>query len=126
MPHYEITTLLKPRLTPDVLMNMFRGVAANVTQSGGVVFRVSNFGVRPLAYQVRRTFPGGRNGYFVSARFINMQLMCNPPTAVMIRDQLQGSDDTLRVELKKQKRPPVTAWKQVKEEVREEYRRREL
>ena len=54
MPCYKLVLLAKPDTTPETLATLFRAVATVVFRESGQFRSVQNFGVRPLAYPVRR------------------------------------------------------------------------
>lgn len=73
MPCYQLIVLARPDVTAERLAELFRGVARVVFRERGQMRHIENFGVRPLAYPVRKY---GRK--FEEARWVHATFDATP------------------------------------------------
>ena len=91
MPTYQLVVLAQPSSTPERLSALFRGVARLVYREQGQFRYVDNFGVRPLAYPIRKA--GAR---FEEVRWVQALFDCAPPALPTIGALLSGDRDVLQ------------------------------
>ena len=84
---YEITFILKPDLTEEVVDHFVAQMETVVTSTGGTVRSVEKWGRRRLAYEVRRN----REGYYVL-----FTVECEPPTVREFERILKVSDPAIK------------------------------
>ena len=91
MPTYQLVVLAQPSASSEKLAALFRGVARLVFREQGQFRTVENFGVRPLAYPIRKA--GSR---FEEVRWVQATFDCAPPALPTIGALLGGDRDVLQ------------------------------
>ena len=91
MPTYQLVVLAQPSASSEKLAALFRGVARLVFREQGQFRTVANFGVRPLAYPIRKA--GSR---FEEVRWVQATFDCAPPALPTIGALLGGDRDVLQ------------------------------
>ena len=91
MPTYQLVVLAQPSASSEKLAALFRGVARLVFREQGQFRTVENFGVRPLAYPIRKA--GSR---FEEVRWVQAMFDCAPPALPTIGALLGGDRDVLQ------------------------------
>jgi ribosomal protein S6 len=91
MPCYQLIMLAKPETTPDKLAALFRQVARVVYREQGQFRYIENFGVRPLAYPVRK---GGAK--YEEARWVQALYDCAPPVLPSVGAMVAADKDVLQ------------------------------
>lgn len=78
----QIVTL-KPRTNPVDLSRIFRKLAENVLQDGGMVRAVTNHGIRVLPYRFhsKHNVSETESRWFTSGRWVSAYFDCHPTIA---------------------------------------------
>jgi small subunit ribosomal protein S6 len=84
---YEMVLVLSPELTDDRLNTTLDSVSKLVTDAGGVVSKIKQWGKRKLAYPIKRFSEG-------NYALVTMQLRAT--TGKEVEAKLQISEDVLR------------------------------
>jgi small subunit ribosomal protein S6 len=88
MRDYELTYIIKPDLDPAALAGVIERVNGFVTgEGGGVISKTNQWGMRHLAYPIRKY----REGHYV---FSLIQI--EPPAMARIEQRLRMTEDVLR------------------------------
>ena len=91
MPTYQLVVLAQPSASSEKLAALFRGVARLVFREQGQFRTVENFGVRPLAFPIRKA--GSR---YEEVRWVQAMFDCAPPALPTIGALLGGDRDVLQ------------------------------
>ena len=91
MPCYQLVVLAQPSAAPEKLAALMRGVARLVFREQGQFRTVDNFGVRPLAFPIRKA--GAR---FEEVRWVQALFDCAPSALPTIGALLGGDRDVLQ------------------------------
>ena len=98
MVAYELNCLLSSRIPIDASVKLFRGLAQGVIRNGGVVHKVTNHGIRPLGYTIRKsqvatmTRMSATNYIFCQESHLNAQYIAlEMDTAPKVRSALDSS-----------------------------------
>jgi small subunit ribosomal protein S6 len=84
---YELLYILSPRVPTDEVANAIERVSALVSNAGGEVTAVDNWGRRRLAYPIRQYFEG---------TYVVLTLKMPPAGAAGLEASLVISDDVIR------------------------------
>ena len=84
---YELMYVLHPRLTPEEIEASVERISALVTDRGGEILSVDQWGRRRLAYPIDRNL----EGFYVLSTFVAASDVCGP-----LETQLNLSEDVLR------------------------------
>ena len=84
---YELMYVLHPRLTPEEIEASVERISALVTDHGGEILSVDQWGRRRLAYPIERNL----EGFYVLSTFVAASDVCGP-----LETQLNLSEDVLR------------------------------
>ena len=87
MNEYELMYVLHPRLTPEEIETSVERISALVTDRGGEILSVDQWGRRRLAYPIDRNL----EGFYVLSTFSADPDVCGP-----VETQLNLSEDVLR------------------------------
>lgn len=87
MRDYELTYIIKPDLDPAALADVIERVNGFVTADGGAISKTNQWGLRQLAYPIRRY----REGQYV---FSLIQI--EPASVARIEQRLRLTEDVLR------------------------------
>jgi small subunit ribosomal protein S6 len=98
LKEYELLYIVSPRVAVDDVPNTIERVSALVTDSGGEVLSVDNWGRRRMAYPIRHYFEG---------TYVVMTLRMEPSAAAPLEASLIISEDVLRHLLTEGIIPPV-------------------
>ena len=98
MKEYELLYIVSPRVAVDDVPNTIERVSALVTDSGGEVLSVDNWGRRRMAYPIRHYFEG---------TYVVMTLRMEPSAAAPLEASLIISEHVLRHLLTEGIIPPV-------------------
>eukprot|EP00658_Telonema_sp_P-2_P046850 TRINITY_DN3519_c0_g1_i3.p2 TRINITY_DN3519_c0_g1~~TRINITY_DN3519_c0_g1_i3.p2 ORF type:complete len:130 (-),score=30.99 TRINITY_DN3519_c0_g1_i3:209-598(-) len=88
---YELNVLLSTRAPTTATVNLVRTLARGAVRSGGVVHKVSNHGIRPLGYTIRKAQKGHQE-----AQFVAMDLDIGPKVLHELEHSLRVSPHVLR------------------------------
>jgi ribosomal protein S6 len=91
MPCYQLIVFARPDLTPEKLAQLFRSVARVVYREHGQFRYVDNFGVRPLAYPLRK---GGQA--YEEVRWVQAQYDCAPSVLASVAAAIQAEKGVLQ------------------------------
>ena len=91
MPLYQLVVLARPDITPEKLASCFRGVARVVYREHGQFRTVKNYGVRPLAFPIRKL--GQR---FDEARWVHAMFDAAPPVLAAVGAAVQAEKGVLQ------------------------------
>lgn len=91
MPAYQLIVLCRPDVTPDKLASCFRGVARVVYREHGQFRAIKNYGVRPLAFPIRKL--GQR---FDEARWVHATFDAAPPVLAAVGAAVQSEKAVLQ------------------------------
>ena len=91
MPTYQLIVLAQPSASSEKLATLFRAVARLVYREQGQFRFVENFGVRPLAYPIRKA--GTR---FEEVRWVQALFDCAPAALPTVGALLGGDRDVLQ------------------------------
>lgn len=91
MPCYQLIVLARPDATPEKLANLFRAVARVVYREHGQFRTITNFGVRPLAYPVRK---GGQK--YEEARWVHAYFDVAPQVLASVGSAIQTEKAVLQ------------------------------
>lgn len=91
MPSYQLVLLARPDITPDRLATLFRSVARVVFREQGQFRTVTNMGVRPLAFPVRKN-----GAKFEEARWVQAEYDCTPPALTSVGAAIQSEKGVLQ------------------------------
>jgi len=91
MPTYQLIVLSLPSCSAEKLSTIFKSVARLVYREQGQFRYIDNFGVRPLAYPIRKA--GAR---FEEVRWVQALFDCAPPALPTIGALLDGDRDVLQ------------------------------
>ena len=87
MRDYELTYIVKPDIDPATLTALVERVSGFVTAEGGTVSKTTQWGLRHLAYPIRRF----REGHYI---FTTIQI--ESPALARIEQKLRLVEDVLR------------------------------
>ncbi len=87
MRDYELTYIVKPDIDPATLTALVERVSGFVTAEGGTVSKTNQWGLRHLAYPIRRF----REGHYI---FTTIQI--ESPALARIEQKLRLVEDVLR------------------------------
>ena len=93
-PFYVALCHLRP--TPGVTQPVMENFAQMLRDSGAIVRRINNAGVRPLPIEMRGKSVGERHKF---ASITTVEFVSNPQVAITTTHQLRAVDDILRVSL---------------------------
>lgn len=91
MPCYQLILLARPDITPEALSVLFRSVARVVFREQGQFRTLDNFGVRPLAYPVRK---GGQK--FEEVRWVQALYDVAPSALASVGSAIQAEKGVLQ------------------------------
>ncbi|CAM9533199.1 unnamed protein product, partial [Discosporangium mesarthrocarpum] len=93
----QIVTL-KPRTNPIDLTRIFRKLASQIVDNGGVVRSVHNHGIRPCPYRFHSKHAvGDESRWFSSGRWVSAYYDANPEIMDRMEKYLWKEDRVLRV-----------------------------
>ncbi|MCS6774317.1 MAG: 30S ribosomal protein S6 [Anaerolineae bacterium] len=87
MRSYELTYIIRPDLDEAARTALIERVASFITAEGGVVRRVTPWGLRPLTYPIRKQ----REGYYV---FCIVEL--NASSVARVEQRLKLTEEVIR------------------------------
>jgi small subunit ribosomal protein S6 len=87
MREYELTYIVHPQTTPEGLETLNGEVKTLVESTGGIVREVKNWGLRTLAYSIKRL----REGHYVS-----LQLGLEPTGVRELERELKIKEQIIR------------------------------
>lgn len=92
MPCYQLIVFLKPDASPDRLAQLFRSVARVVYREQGQFRFLENFGVRPVAWPIRKS-----GSKYEEVRWIQCLYDCSPQVLSAVEGSLRGDKDVLQM-----------------------------
>lgn len=98
LKEYELLYIVSPRVAVDDVTNTIERVSALITESGGEVLSVDNWGRRRMAYPIRHYFEG---------TYVVTTLKMEPSAAAPLEASLIIAEDVLRHLLTEGIIPPV-------------------
>lgn len=98
LKEYELLYIVSPRVAVDDVPNTIERVSALVTDAGGEILSVDNWGRRRMAYPIRHYFEG---------TYVVTTLKMEPSAAAPLEASLIISEDVLRHLLTEGIIPPV-------------------
>lgn len=87
MRDYELTYIVKPDIDPALLTALVERVTGFVTADGGTITKTNQWGLRHLAYPIRR---------FREGHYIFMAIQVESPSLARIEQKLRLVEDVLR------------------------------
>jgi small subunit ribosomal protein S6 len=99
MRHYEMMVILRDALTDEGVQELVDRIRTSVTDGGGKVNQVDNWGKRPFAYEIHHR----NHGYYAV-----LDLDASAETIAEVERQLKLNDDVVRI---KTLRPDVRVRK---------------
>ena len=91
MPCYDLILFARPDITPERLATVFRLVARVVYREHGQFRTIQNFGVRPLAFPIRK---GGQK--FEEVRWVHATFDVAPPALASVGAAIQSEKGVLQ------------------------------
>jgi ribosomal protein S6 len=91
MPHYEFMTIASMAASANHLTSLFRSLTRTIQSQGGVLRRIENLGLRPLAYRIR-----AHRKYNIIGRFIRFSVQANPVLMREIERALKNDEEIVR------------------------------
>lgn len=91
MPSYQLILFAKPETSPEKLASLFQNIARVVYRETGVFRTVQNYGVRPLAYPIKKT-----GNKYEEVRWIEAVYDCSPPVLPIVGAVIQADKDVLQ------------------------------
>jgi ribosomal protein S6 len=91
MPCYQLVLLARPDITPERLATLFRLVARVVYREHGQFRTIENFGVRPLAFPIRK---GGQK--FEEVRWVHANFDVSPAALPSIGSAIASEKGVLQ------------------------------
>lgn len=91
MPCYQLVLLARPDTTPDKLASLFRSIARVVFREHGQFRTLTNHGVRPLAFPIRK---GGQK--FEEVRWVQALYDVAPPALASVGSAIQSEKGVLQ------------------------------
>jgi small subunit ribosomal protein S6 len=87
MRKYELTFITHPELDKDALVEVTNKVQSWITDAGGKVEKVDNWGKKPLAYPIRKQKDG---------QYVYMEMEMPPQIGAVIERNLRYIESVMR------------------------------
>eukprot|EP00656_Telonema_subtile_P001312 TRINITY_DN1059_c0_g1_i11.p1 TRINITY_DN1059_c0_g1~~TRINITY_DN1059_c0_g1_i11.p1 ORF type:complete len:124 (-),score=30.88 TRINITY_DN1059_c0_g1_i11:327-698(-) len=111
---YELNCLLSTRAPIDATVKLVRGLARGVVRSGGVVQKVTNHGIRPLGYTMRKAQKGHQE-----AQYVQLDLDTGPKVLQELEHSLRVHPHVLRYMSLKEERNITEMCTEISERARQ-------
>lgn len=92
MPCYQLVVFIRPDASPERLAELFRSVARVVYREQGQFRFLENFGVRPLAWPIRKA-----GSKFEEVRWVQCLYDCSPAILSTIEGVVKADKDVLQL-----------------------------
>lgn len=92
MPCYQLVVFVRPDASPERLTELFRSVARVVYREQGQFRYLENFGVRPLAWPIRKA-----GSKFDEVRWVQCLYDVSPQVLSTIESAVKGDKDVLQL-----------------------------
>lgn len=91
MPLYDFFCLATARATPQHLAKLMKHVSHLVGNSGGVIRKIENFGIKPLAKRVK-----AHSEFHETGRYFSFHVQASPASIVEVKNHLAADEALIR------------------------------